>query len=209
MSLLNTFKRALVLAPHTDDEFGCAGTVIRLKDAGVEVKYVAFSDCKESIPAGYDEDTLVRECNSCLSVMGLTPMIYRFPVRRFTEHRQDILEEMVKYRKEINPDLVLLPSGFDRHQDHAVIAAEGFRAFKHCTILGYELPQNIVSFNHGAFIALSEDVMDRKIAALKEYKSQAFRPYASEEFIRGLATVRGVQIGVKYAEAFEMIRLTA
>ena len=37
-------RRALVLAPHTDDgEFGCGGTMARLVEAGCEVRYVAFS----------------------------------------------------------------------------------------------------------------------------------------------------------------------
>jgi len=44
------FKKALVLAPHTDDgEFGCGGTISRLVREGCTVKYVAFSDCKESV----------------------------------------------------------------------------------------------------------------------------------------------------------------
>ena len=38
------------------------------------------------------------------------------------------------------------------------------------------------------------------------YRSQAHRPYATEEFVRGLARTRGTQIGVKYAEAFQVFR---
>ena len=33
--MIETWKRVLVLAPHTDDgEFGCGGTMARLVDAG-------------------------------------------------------------------------------------------------------------------------------------------------------------------------------
>ena len=35
-----------------------------------------------------------------------------------------------------------MPSLNDIHQDHATIAQEGLRAFKGCTILGYELIWN-------------------------------------------------------------------
>ena len=38
---------------HTDDEFGCAGTVGRLTDAGAHVRYLALSDCAASVPAGF------------------------------------------------------------------------------------------------------------------------------------------------------------
>jgi hypothetical protein len=46
----------------------------------------------------------------------------------------------------------------------------------------------------------------KKVEALKEYKSQAHRAYANEEFIKSLARVRGVQINTNYAEAFEILR---
>ena len=47
------WRRALVLAPHTDDgEFGAGGTMARLADEGVEVRYVAFSIATRSLPEG-------------------------------------------------------------------------------------------------------------------------------------------------------------
>ena len=54
---------------------------------------------------------------------------------------------------------------------------------------------------------LDELHVKSKVAALKEYKSQHFRDYTSEEFVRALAKARGVQIGAKWAECFEVIRL--
>ena len=55
-------KRALVLAPHTDDgEFGCGGTMARLVEGGCEVRYVAFSIATRSLPDGFPPDTLARE----------------------------------------------------------------------------------------------------------------------------------------------------
>ena len=51
--MLTAAKRALVLAPHTDDgEFGCGGTMARLVEQGVEVRYVAFSIATKSLPRG-------------------------------------------------------------------------------------------------------------------------------------------------------------
>ncbi len=88
-----------------------------------------------------------------------------------------------------------------------MVAQEGFRAFKHATLLGYELPQNLAAFENSAFVALDAATLDRKIEALAEYRSQDFRPYSTDGFIRGLATVRGVQCGAEFAEAFEVVRL--
>ena len=210
MALIDSFRRVLVLCAHTDDEFGCAGTVRRLIEAGAEVRYLALSTCEASVPEGFAPDVLARECRACTAALGIPPEhveLGAFEVRHFPRDRQAILERLVALSRSYRPDLVLLPSSSDMHQDHAIVAAEGFRAFKYATLLGYELPQNLVTFHHSAFVALPEATLAAKVDALSAYASQAFRPYSAEAFIRSLATVRGVQGGTAYAEAFEVVRL--
>lgn len=208
--MLEGVRRALVLCAHTDDEFGCAATVARLVEAGADVHYVALSRCEESVPPGFAADVLEHECRACTAALGIPAENVRvrgFRVRHFPQHRQAILEEMVAMRRELAPDLVLLPSSFDTHQDHRTVFEEGFRAFKTATILGYELPQNLITFQHSAFVALTEAQLDRKVEALGHYASQLFRPYSADDFIRSLARVRGVQCNAEWAEAFEVVRL--
>ena len=93
-----------------------------------------------------------------------------------------------------------------RHQDHTTIANEGLRAFKKTSILGYELPWNNLTFTTQSFISLSEENLAAKLKALDCYNSQKGRDYTSDEYIRSLAITRGIQIGIKYAETFEVIR---
>jgi len=203
-------KRALVLCSHTDDEWGCAGTILRLIAAGAQVKYIALSSCEESVPPGYPPDVLVKECRACTGALGIRPddvEILDFPVRHFPEHRQEILQKLIDTRKAYAPDLVLSHSSSDTHQDHATLYAETFRAFKQSTVLGYELPQNVITFENSAFVALPEDVVEKKVAALLHYESQAHRVYATSEFIKSLGKVRGVQCDAGFAEAFEVVRL--
>jgi LmbE family N-acetylglucosaminyl deacetylase len=204
--------RTLVLAAHTDDEFGCAGLIGRLVEQGTEVHVACFSWCEESVPEGYERDVLKGEAQAAMAVLGIAPdrfRLYDYRVRHFPAHRQEILEELVVLRRAIEPDLVLLPSSSDIHQDHGVVAQEGTRAFKHATILGYELPMNTISFRHAAFVPLEERHMDLKIAHAAAYVSQQNRPYMNPDFLRGLALVRGVQINRSAAEAFEVIRMVA
>ena len=120
---------------------------------------------------------------------------------------EDILDKLIEIKKELNPDIVFIPSVNDLHQDHSTIANEAIRAFKNCTILSYEVPWNNVSFNTTCFVRLEEKHLNKKIQAIHEYKSQAHRGYINEDFIKSLATVRGVQVGVKYAETFDVVRL--
>ncbi len=207
--LIDFTGRALVLGAHTDDEFGCAGTVARMVEAGAEVHYACFSSCEESVPEGWDPDVLKREVLDAIDVLGIPPerfTLFDFRVRHFPSRRQEILEEMIKLRKRIDPQTVFIPAMSDMHQDHEVVAREGLRAFKHATVLGYELPMNTISFQHACFIRLEERHLEVKLRHAAAYRSQAFRAYLKPDFIRSLARVRGLQIDQPAAEAFEVIR---
>ena len=201
--------RILVLAPHTDDaEFGCGGTIARFIANGHDVHSVAFSVAK-GVKPDTARETVRQELIEASAVLGIRRKNLRlldFEVRTFPQHRQEILDAMISLQLELDPEYVFMPSTCDTHQDHQVVSAEGFRAFKRTTILGYELPWNNLTFTTGAFIPLSEEHLSRKLLALRKYKSQKGRPFARAPFIRNLANVRGTQIGVKYAEAFESIR---
>ena len=208
--MMKCAEKILVLAPHTDDgEFGCGGSVARFIDEGKEVYYVAFSTAEESVPEPWPKDILKTEVKEATNRLGIQPdrlIIYNFKVRELSYHRQEVLEELVNIKNRVCPDLVFLPSSNDLHQDHSTVSIEGIRAFKNTTILGYEIPWNNIEFQAEAFIILSEENINTKINALDAYNSQKGRSYANEEFIRSLARTRGVQIGSRYAEAFEVIR---
>jgi LmbE family N-acetylglucosaminyl deacetylase len=204
-------KTILILAPHTDDgELGCGGSIAKFCSEGREVYYAAFSTCKKSLPEKAAPDTLEKECRAATKELGVAAdhlIIYEFEVREFPEKRQLILEEMVILNANIKPDLVLTPSAADIHQDHGIIHSESRRAFKNSTLLGYELPWNQSRFQSTFFIQLSSTELDKKVNALRKYQSQVHRNYMSEDFIRSLAKVRGVQCNNLYAEAFEVYRM--
>lgn len=203
-------ERIVVLAPHTDDgELGCGGTIAKMVEEGRDVYYVAFSSAKKSLPKGYSDDTLVKEVKEATRVLGIKPenlILYDYEVRKFSYVRQDILEEMVKLRRELDPDMVLIPSVNDLHQDHQTVANEALRAFKEISILAYELPWNNIVFRTEGFVPLERRHVDKKMEALRKYKSQRHRAYLNENFIYGLAKARGTQIKREYAEAFEVVR---
>ena len=209
--MIEKSNKILVLAPHTDDgELGCGGTIAKLIKEGKDVYYIAFSLCRNSLPEGLAPDTLEIEVKAATQKLGLKPenlILFDYDVRKFDSRRQDILEDLVKINKEIKPDLVFAPSSNDIHQDHLVISQEALRAFKKTSLLGYEMPWNNVTFQTVCFSILEESDIGKKIEALHAYKSQNHRDYLNENFIKSLATTRGVQIGVQYAEAFEVVRM--
>jgi LmbE family N-acetylglucosaminyl deacetylase len=207
------FQRALVLAPHTDDgEFGCGGTIARMVDERRHVTYVAFSAAERSSRVEWSENVLREEVRNATCALGVDSSdlrVYRFEVRDFPEHRQELLDLMIALRDELEPDVVFLPSSHDIHQDHGTVHAEGLRAFKHTTMLGYEVPWNNLVFETTAFVRLEDRHVERKLSALECYRSQANRPYANAESIRAQLRLRGLQAGCRWAETFQVIRWIA
>lgn len=209
--IIENFKRVLILAPHTDDgELGAGGTIAKLIANGSDVYYAAFSTAEESVPAPYPKDILrteVKDATKKLGIKNENLMIFNYQVRKLSYHRQEILEDLMDLKRKIKPDLVFMPIIEDIHQDHSTVAQEGLRAFKNTTLLGYELIWNNLSFKTSCFVDIDKSMVEKKCDSLREYKSQSHRDYMNSEFIFSLAKARGVQIGVLYAEAFDVIRL--
>jgi len=211
--VIEQWRKALVLAPHTDDgEFGCGGTTARLVAAGCDVRYVAFSIATRSLPPGFPPDTLSREVREATAELGIPEdalTVHDFDVRTFPQRRQDILELLVALWEEWEPEVVFQPSLHDVHQDHRTVAEEGLRAFKRTTILGYEIPWNNFDFEYQWYVALEEWHVARKVAALERYASQQHRRYANAEYVRNLARTHGVNVNRDYAEVFQVYRVIA
>ncbi len=193
--------RILVVAPHADDgEIGCGGSLARFAEEGIHtIYYLVFASI----------DPELGETKKALKTLGVREdnlFYHPFQIRKFTKHRQDILEVMVAYNRALKPSLVFLPSLNDTHQDHSVVAREGFRAFKKSSMLGYEIPWNNLNFRTNTFVSLKNEHVRKKAKAIYCHESQRDRDYVSEEFVFSLAKVRGVQVGIEYAEVFEGIR---
>lgn len=205
------FTRVLVIAPHCDDgEFGCGGTIAKFVASGIDVYYAAFSAGERSEPERLSIKNLRKgEAARAAQELGIKNenlIMFDYEVRDFPQYRQGILDDMVRISGEIAPQLVLLPSPADTHQDHQVVAQEGFRAFKKECIFGYEIPWNNLTFTTTSFVVLGAEHINRKVNAVKCYKTQQDRYYLRRDFIMGLARARGTQIATEFAEAFECIR---
>lgn len=206
---LESQDRILLLAPHPDDEIGASAFLQLALQAGCTILVVCFSDCSESMEQlGIDPSQLLSEFSSSMKIHGIDNYeLMSFPVRSFSEHRQAILEAMVSLRSEYDPSIVLTPSSTDMHQDHHCIHQESVRAFKHSSILGYEVPWNMLESRYDMFLKISNEHLNVKLRALELYKSQLSRSYANRQFFSSLANVRGVQAGTGLAECYEVIRV--
>jgi LmbE family N-acetylglucosaminyl deacetylase len=133
--------------------------------------------------------------------------VYKYQVRHLPERRAEILDRLIEIRNRIKPDLVICPASTDIHQDHNTVFNEAIRAFKNTTIIGFFYPWNSLVLKTSYFFKLEEQDIKNKLKALSFYKSQKGRDYLEEDFIRGWARTTGIQVGTKWAEAFEAIRV--
>jgi hypothetical protein len=53
---------------------------------------------------------------------------------------------------------------------------------------------------------LSSQFINKKIEAISQYKSQIIK-YDNRDAIKGLASLRGLQVNNEYAECFEVMRI--
>ena len=196
------FKEVLVLSPHTDDaEFGAGATIAKLVEEDAHI--TAFMFAAPLVQ-------LVDECKKALNILGVhNYKIFHFKTRHFYKVRQKILQLLWDYNKATQVDLVLTPSTLDLHQDHQTVTNEALRAFRHSTILGYELVGNHILLRENCFVSLEEKHVKKKVEAVLCYKSQVkLRPNIfNEDFIRAIMRSRSAHVKTKYAEAFEIIKL--
>jgi len=204
------FNRILAVAPHADDiEFGCSGSLSRFIREGSEVYYLVFSICEEWVPKGFRENILKEEATESAKILGIKENnvnIYHFRATELWKKREEIFNILEKINNDFIPDCVFCHAGTDLHQDHHTIFKEVSRVFKRSTVLGYEMPWNNIKFVSNFHVSLQRQDVEKKIEALKKFKSQFHRKYLDEELIYSIARMRGIQIREMFAEAFEVIR---
>ena len=199
---VDRIKKALILSPHTDDaELGCGGTIAKMIEEGWKVHVIYFSAVGERYP------NLVEEAANSGKILGITHEVLNFQTRFFPRDRQEILQALYDHSRKIEYDLVFTPTTTDIHQDHNVVTSAAKRAFRKCTLLGYELPWNNLEVALYCFIPLEERHIKKKISALECYDSQKHNPYFNEKFFWSVVKMRGIQLALDYAEGVETIKV--
>jgi LmbE family N-acetylglucosaminyl deacetylase len=205
-------KTILVFGAHPDDlEIGMGGTIAKLSGLGYEVQPVIAT-----LPNFVKSDTKEgRKSESLLAakVMGCKPPV-------FLDLSPD---EMVFGRKFITlvdslvtkykPESVFTQWYGDSHQDHQILTKSVISACRdQNNLFMYEttIPGGITesSFRPQLFVDITQTI-DIKKNALECFESQFIRcGQIWIPAILGRCSFRGYQINSKYAEAFEVVKVT-
>lgn len=201
--------KILFISAHTDDiEFNCAATIIKLIKKGEhDIRHIVFSPCYEAMGRGFDRRAAKDEWLEAQEALGIKEhKLFNYPVRRFPQFRQEILQDLIDYKREFNPDIIFCPSIFDIHQDHSQLGYECLRAFHGKGIIFFgSLKSPILHPNY--FVQFSEKEMEEKKKIVNIYKSQIAK---EENIIRDMVarnSANAVELKHRYAETFYIYRI--
>jgi LmbE family N-acetylglucosaminyl deacetylase len=212
-------KNILAIGAHPDDlEFGCVGTLVKhkLRDDNVTIVVMSKGDIKDAFSGNIlrskSESVLETKCSAEVLGLDLIHLSYEDTKVPFSVDSISSLEKIIK-GKDI--DTIYTHWGGDTHQDHINTLKSTLAAARTVkNVLCYEqIPIPRVSINYpiaNYYVDIS-DVMDEKIEACKCHKSQ-LKKYLDSGFdmidsLYVLARYRGNQAGVKYAEAFDLLKM--
>jgi LmbE family N-acetylglucosaminyl deacetylase len=218
-------KKALIIAPHLDDEaLGCGGTIAALSADGTEVRvcFVAHRIYEHTYDAAKMQVELAH-AEAARETLGYSRFDFLdLPDERLDTAIQEIIIPLEKIVDSFKPELVFSPFPGDNNQDHRAVAAAASVVLRpsHATFvekwLFYETPScteqtpntgNAV-FAPTAYFNVSK-YFDAKLDAVACYETEA-RAYPNPrapEGLRALAMKRGIEAGMELSEAFIPARM--
>jgi LmbE family N-acetylglucosaminyl deacetylase len=226
---MKDIKKLLVIAAHPDDELlGCGGSIAKYINNGVLVKVLLLG---EGSTARYD-DPSCKEAKAAitlrnsravkaLGVIGVTDFeFYNLPCGRFDQipiiEINKIIESVIR---QFNPDTVFTHSEGDSNNDHKIVYRASIVATRPCgenivnRLFCYEVLSSsewsyTSAFLPNYFISLKESQLRAKWSALECYETEMreFPFPRSWEGVKNLAVKRGMQAGIEFAEAFQLVR---
>jgi LmbE family N-acetylglucosaminyl deacetylase len=200
--------RVVVAGAHPDDpETGCGGTIARLSDAGHEVVILYLTRGERGIKGKtYEEAGRIRtaEARKACEILKARP-VFAGQVNGKVEINYERYDEFLKLVQSEQPDVVFTHWPIDTHEDHRATSLlvydawlrmeRKFALYYFEVMTGMQTSQ--FSATHYVDITATEA---RKRAACFAHASQN-----PEEFYAvhdQMNRCRGMEFGVKYAEAF-------
>ena len=208
--------KIIAIGAHPDDiELACGGTLSKAMKNNHDVMMIVVTG-KSSFDHNdnfirTEQEALNEQKQACdrlgiknIRVLGFEDQQVPYSV--------DLVSKLDSIIDEFKPDMIFTHFVFDTHQDHIRTAQSTLSAArKQNTIFLYE-PINpsgrgYVSFRPQVYIDIT-DSLDNKIAALKAHKSQ-YKKYGDDwiEAVEARAKYRGFEMGSRYAECFEVVRM--
>ena len=209
--------KILAIGAHLDDiEIACGGTLAKAVDAGHAVKTLIMSKSGYTNNDGKiqrSDDLAVKEGINAIHTLGITDIeILDFPTKDIS-FCSDVVHEIDLRIASFDPDMIFTHHPFDTHQAHEGVSKASIAAARRKNTVFFYEPitpsgRSYVAFKPTLYVDI-EDVLDKKIESLKCHTSE-YNKFGAENWIEGVRCrcgYRGYEIGKKFAEAFEILRM--
>ena len=204
----------LVIAAHPDDEvIGMGGTIKKLS----KKNNVILCTVSEGVTAQYTEKNMIKKrrdaCKKSSKILGISDIIFLdFPDQGLFALHHEINLELEKIIRKYKPRIIYTTPN-DLNRDHQNVYASSLvvsRPYSSSVkqLFCYELSgQANQQFQPNVYENVEKE-FPYKIKAFKMYKEEVMKfPHPrSLTAIENLAIQRGVESGLKKAEAFQLIR---
>lgn len=209
--------KIMAIGAHLDDiEIACGGTLAKAVEAGHTVKVLIMSKSGYTNKEGQvqrSNEVAVQEGIRALNTLGIQDIeILDFDTKDIPFCSQ-VVNPIDVSMAAFDPDMIFTHHPFDTHQAHegvskATIAA----ARRRNTVFFYEpitpSGRSYVAFKPTMYVDI-ESTLEKKIQSLKCHESE-YHKFGAEDWVEGVRCrcgFRGYEIGAKFAEAFEILRL--
>lgn len=209
--------RILAIGAHLDDiEIACGGTLAKAVQTGHTVKALVMSKSGYTNKEGKiqrSDDVAVREGLNALHTLGIQDIEVLDFETKDIPFRSDVVNAIDLRLADFKPDVIFTHHPFDTHQAHEGVAKATIAAARRLNTIFFYEPitpsgRSYVAFRPQMYVDIT-DTVDTKIAALKCHTSE-YNKFGAEDWIEGVRCrcgFRGYEIGTKFAEAFEVLRL--
>lgn len=209
--------KILAIGAHLDDiEIACGGTLAKAVEAGHTVKVLIMSKSGYTNIEGKIQrsDALaIEEGSEALRTLGVRDIeIMDFPTKDIP-FCADVVNAIDICMTKFNPDIIFTHHPFDTHQAHEGVAKATIAAARRKNTVFFFEPitpsgRSYVPFKPSLYVDI-ENTLDKKIGAMRCHKSE-YTKFGAEDWIEGIRCrcgFRGYEIGKKFAECFEILRL--
>lgn len=198
----------LAIGAHPDDiEYGCGGMLAKYAEKGHAVYLFVASDGA----LGGDGAERQHEQNDSATIMGVRQVYWGEYRDTEVPLNRELIVRLESVIHRVEPRMIFVHYPDDTHQDHRNLAQGALSATRYVpNFLFYEGPTTN-NFTPNCFTELGEDILEKKLQCLKAHRSQVSKTNIEDmtilELAKSCANFRGIQARVKYAEAFQSIRL--
>ena len=228
-------ERLLIIAPHADDEIlGCYSLIKKVKDNGGEVfvQILSLGGYEKIEGKRITKEDWAQELANVSQHLQIDDYDIAFANNEFQWIDAKPKHELISYIEskskisisKIKPTIVAIPTIFSSHQDHTYAYKVAITALRphpqkitHMPqlVLSYESPEyyfwsaysEFGRFQPNFYLNLTKNEIAKKAEILNMYSTQMRKDQRGGESLFALASIRGNEIGLEYAEAFHINRL--